>query len=324
MTANNLDPYTMSPAIKYDFETGQISQTRLPSAFGLSLMRLAAKATKPNEYVGLSLATRLVRSLLPSEQRIEVQLLPDTRFEFPYGDGYWSCLLDNTCSYSPECETFLKAMKDVNYAFIDCGANYGYMSVIVTSEEYGNKPSISIEPDPDTFNILKRNQELNSARFEIVNKAVFSKSGETVSLHGAKHEARSILNEDGQCQSGKIETLALNDLSHWLESAGKPATILKLDVEGVEIDAMAGADQLLDQDVLVIYEEHGADNTDSVSRYMSDTLGMKLFWVDETGCHEIKTAEQIKAIKRNPRVGYDFIATRSKFWLSEIARQFPD
>lgn len=313
----------MSSAIKYDFQTGQVSDVGIREGLGVALMRLAAKATRPIDRVGLSIATRVVKTVLPCERVVEAQLSPDTRFEFPYGDAYWGCLLDNAISYSPGCENFLLKMRDIDYAYIDCGANYGYMSALVTSHAYGHKSCIAIEADPDTFKILERNAELNKNRFELMNRAIFSKSGEMVNIYGAKHEARSILDNSGERHDGNVETLALNDLTGWLEKTGKTSVILKLDVEGVEIEAMKGASEFLTKDLLVMYEDHGSDKNHEVSRYFLETLGMQIFDTERGGCCRINSLEELAAIKTNPRVGYDFIATNSNHWLSKIEERFP-
>ncbi|MEM9330515.1 MAG: FkbM family methyltransferase [Pseudomonadota bacterium] len=305
-------------AIQYNFSAGTFKNTRLIEGLGLQLMKLSAKMTKPIEYTGMSVAHRLLRTMLPSNRFIEMQMLPDTKFVFPYGDAYWGVLLDNSTGYSPEVENFLMGLKDEEFCFIDCGANYGYMSAIMTSQAYGSKPSIAIEADPDTYKILKANAEINKNRFEIRNRAIFSKSGEMVDMRGTKHEARSILDENGNMQNGNVETLALNDLTTWIEAQGTDKVMLKLDVEGVEIDAMKGAQELLKKDLLVFYEDHASDKSHEVSRYFMETLGMRVFYPDVETCDEIKKLEDIDKVKTNPRIGYDFAATNSPHWLKAL------
>ncbi len=302
-------------AIHFDFADGKISGGNLIERAGLELMRIAAWMTRPADFCGFSYAARIVRTILPSDQPIRTQLLDDTVFEFPYGDAYWSRLLYNRVSYCPDIERFLVAMRDVDYLFIDCGANYGYMSAIVASDAYGNKSAISIEADPDTFSILQKNSENNNNRFETRHNAVFSKSGETVNLYGAKHEARSIIPDEGGTTGGMVETLALDDIP----KMGKKPIILKLDVEGVEIEAMKGARRLANTDCLVIFEDHGSDPTHEVSKYFLEDLKMKIFLSGENACREITSLDELAAIKKNSRVGYDFIATKSDFWLDHIA-----
>ena len=306
-------------AIHFDFADGTVSGGSLIERTGIELMRFAAWMTKPADFCGFSYAAKFVRTLLPSSQPIVTQLTSDTVFEFPYGDAYWSRLLYHRVTYCPDIEQFLRAMRDVDYLFIDCGANYGYMSAIVASDEYGNKPAISIEADPDTFSILQKNAENNDHRFEIRHNAVFSKSGETVNLYGAKHEARSIVPDEGGTTGGIVETLALDDIAKGFSKKNTKPVILKLDVEGVEIEAMKGAGRLQTSDCLVIFEDHGSDPTHEVSKYFFEDLKMRIFVSGENTCREIASLDELDAIKKNSRVGYDFIATKSNFWLNHIA-----
>ncbi len=305
-------------AIKYDFSEGTFEGTTLVERVGLNLMKLSAKLTSPLTYTGLSHATRILRALLPSDRNIETSLFPDTDFVFPYGDSYWSSLLNNSSGYSPEIESFLLKLRDVEYGFIDCGANYGYMSAIVTSQTFGNKPSIAIEADPETFQILEQNAKINNNRFECLNRAIYSVTGEMVDMSNAKHEARSILRDDGSIIDGNVETVALDDVLDWVEAQGKDKIMLKLDVEGVEIEAMKGAQQLLTKNLVILFEDHASDKVHETSQYFLETLSMRVFYSDGVEFREMTSLDDIKKVKNNPRVGYDFIATKSDEWLDII------
>jgi len=306
------------PPISHDFHSGKLRDANILEKFGMFALKSAAWMTRPIEYIGFSKAAALVKTFLPSKRSVRTMLFDDTSFEYPYGDGYWSRLAYSGDVYAKNEEDFLMAIRDADYAYIDCGANFGYMSSIVSSKTYGNKPAIAIEADPNTFDILKKNAELNQNRFDIRHNAIFSKSGEMVNIHGDKHEARSILDEDGNRGDGNVETLALDDLSSWLKKQKTKATMLKLDVEGVEIDAMKGAMELSKGDLLISFEDHGNDKTNEISLYFRDELGMRIFISGKTGCRELFTSEEISAVKKSSRVGYDFLATKSEYWLEKV------
>lgn len=300
--------------ILFDFNSDTISNTTATESLGLALMRLAAKSTRSMDYTGLSHINRLVRNLLPSRRFVRTRIFDDTEFEFPYGDGYWGCLLDNAITYSPSEELFLNAIADVDYAFIDCGANFGYMSSIVSSNACGKKSAIAIEADPDTFKMLERNWILNNQRFDLMHNAVFSKSGEWVDFGGGKHEARSIQEGKAVSDTSKVETIKLDDLAPWIDEQNCEHLVMKLDVEGVEIEALKGAGSLMKSDPCIMFEDHGADTTHEVSRFIKHELGMGIYFSDEEGCREIKSLDELADIKHNPRVGYDFLAARGDFW----------
>ncbi|MCF6321758.1 MAG: FkbM family methyltransferase [Rhizobiaceae bacterium] len=309
-----------SATISHDFATGRISGAGIVERIGIELMRTAAYALAPFQFVGFSWAARIVSSVFKSDKQVQVKFADDCIFEYPYGDGYWGVLLYNKSTYAPDVEPYLKSFADLEYAFIDCGSNYGYMSVLVSSAQYGSKPSIAIEADPGNYKITAQNSKLNGNRYDHLHNAVFRESGKQVTLFGAKHEACSMLEEVGGGARAQVETLALNDLSGWLEDKGSLPTILKLDVEGVEIDVLQGAGYILKGDCLINYEEHGAEKTHEISRYLKDQLGMRLFLGDENGnaMKEITSWKQLDELKTNPRWGYDLFATSSKFWLPRL------
>ena len=309
---------TADSPILHQFQTGNIDNAGLHERIGVFALKSAAIMTRPIEYVGFSKAAALVRTFLPSSNVIQTTLFDDTLFEYPYGDGYWSRLVYNGDVYSRQEEEFLRSIRDIDYAFIDCGANYGYMSSIVTSETYGKKPAISIEADPNTFLYLKRNAALNKNRFEIHHNAVFSKSGEMVNIYGHKHEARSILNADGKHSDGNVETLALNDLEPWVKAQNTERLVIKLDVEGVVIDALRGSGNLFEYNTLVMYEDHAKDKSSEVSDYIMTELGMNVFFSGPQGCKHIKSIDEVKKIKTNSHIGYDFVATNNENWIKDL------
>lgn len=287
----------------------------------MALMKLGARLTSGMSYVGFSKGAKLVGGVFRSKRPVMVRFAGDCLFEFPYADGYWGQLLDNRTTYGPEIEELLKRWKNTPYAFIDCGANFGYMSVMVTSSAFGNQKAVAIEADRNNFEQLSRNAALNGNRFECRHNAIYSQSGKELDLYGAKHEAFSLEEGEGGVSRGKVTTLALDDLISWLDTnaKGRPV-ILKLDVEGVEIDAMKGAVELAKRDCLVIYEEHGNDPTHEISRFMADELGLRLFHTENAGYvpQEFADFDEMTRLKRNSRVGYDFLATKSPFWLEQL------
>lgn len=307
-------------AIRFDFATGAFFGARPVERVGLALLRLGAKLSAPINHVGYSLGARLVRAVLPSKRAVRIEFGDGSLFEFPYGDGYWGQLLDNRSGYAPPVERLLLALRDSRYGFIDCGANFGYMSVLVSGPAYGAKPAIAIEADAENFAQLSHNCAINANRFECRHNAVYSKSGETVDLYGSKHEALSVMPESGDRPRGSVTTLALDDLHDWFAAQDTPLLVLKLDVEGVEIDALEGARRLLNQECLIIYEEHGNDRDHTLSRHLKERHGMHLFAEPDSGggLIEIGDFAFLDRFKRNRRVGYDLFATNSAAWLPKL------
>ena len=100
----------------------------------------------------------LLRKTLP-ERDIAIKLNSDATFAFPYGDGYWSKLLNRSFAYEDELELLFRDSVGVDYTLLDCGANYGYWSVLVSSAPYGSHKAIAIEPSSQNFAKLSEQRQ---------------------------------------------------------------------------------------------------------------------------------------------------------------------
>ena len=134
----------------------------------------------------------------------------------------------------------------VDYTLIDCGANYGYWSVLVSSAPYGSHKAIAIEPSSQNFTKLKNNAEINGNRFEVMKCAIGASRG-TARLSGTKHEAFSIAGDAGD-GGEDVPVIALDNLLDDGKVSPNGKYLIKLDVEGVEIEAIKGGARLLQGD----------------------------------------------------------------------------
>lgn len=245
--------------------------------------------------------------------RDQVVLNDDAVFRFPEGDWYWSRHREGG-TYETEIDRVLRRAAPRPYAFIDAGANFGYWSVLVSSRPYGSHPAVAIEASHDNYLHLDHNARANGDRFGLLHRAVLDRSGEQVGLHGEKHYGRSLHPEWHPQDTPQIEwvpTITLDDAArdHLPPPPGHPP-ILKLDVEGVEIEAMSGAQGLIDTGALVIYEDHGKEPTHRTSSFAL-SLGLTI-WRDEpdAGAVRVTSLDQVEAIKQNETKGYNFFAHR--------------
>jgi FkbM family methyltransferase len=279
------------------------------------LLQAGAAASAPIGHRGFSIGSRLVSSMI-ERRDIVLALNENARFSFPLGDGYWSPLLDQSFIYEPEIERFLTAIADVDYAFIDGGANFGYWSVLVSSRPYGSHSVIAIEASAANAARLSHNAELNGGRFTVLHRAIGAATGGHARLGGRKHEARRV--GDGAGES--VEMMALDSLiDQGLLVRGR-RLIVKLDVEGLEIDAIKGGRHLLEGDTILIVEEHGADRAHSVSNYLLSATPCRLFVLDPASWRYEPLTELsvLDRIKTNRAIGYNVFATASPYWEGRI------
>lgn len=266
---------------------------------------------------GYIMCANLLRRALPKRD-IVVMLNKDARFAFPFGDGYWSKLLYPAFSYEDELELLFRHSVEVDYTLLDCGANYGYWSVLVSSGPLGSHKAIAIEPSAQNFAKLANNARINGSRFETIKCAIGSARG-TAKLSGTKHEAFSIVGA-ADAAGEEVPVLALDNLIDDGRVAANGKYLIKLDVEGVEIEAIKGGTRLLQADSVIMCEEHGNDPAHTVSRYILDHTPLTLF-VRDPASNRFETVTDLlilDRIKVSTNVGYNVFATSSAFWLDRI------
>jgi FkbM family methyltransferase len=277
---------------------------------------LGSKVASNFSHRGYNMCANLLRTTLP-ERGIQIKLNPDAVFEFPYGDGYWSKLLNRTYHYENELELLFGHSADVDYTLLDCGANYGYWSVLVSSKPFGSHKAIAIEPSGQNFPKLANNAKINGNRFETMKCAIGATRG-TARLSGTKHEAFSIAGD--QSDGEEVPVIALDNLLDDGKVAPGGKYLIKLDVEGVEIEAMKGGVRLMQGDSVLLCEEHGNDPQHTVSRYILEQTPLQLIVYDPRS-NRLETVTDLSILDRikvSTHVGYNVFGTASAFWLARI------
>jgi len=246
----------------------------------------------------------------------------DATFIFPQSDNYWCpSVTVGEGLYEPEIDWLMQRASDKPYAMLDCGANLGYWSVLASSAPYGRHAVVAIEASRANCELLRRNAEANGERFSILHRAVYSQSTQLVRLYGHRHYGKSLLPDwhpDGEGQVEEVETITIDDAADRYFPGRRYPLLLKIDVEGSEIEAIRGARKAADEGALIIYEDHGKDPGHRISRFVLALDGVEV-WSLGAGKRpiSIRTAEQVAAVKTDPRNGYNFFAyRRSSPWSS--------
>jgi FkbM family methyltransferase len=305
------------PPIQFDRTTGVLEGANAWERLAALALSSGSKVASSFSHRGYNSCANLLRKTLP-ERDIAIKLNSDATFEFPYGDGYWSKLLNRSFSYEDELELLFKDSVSVDYTLIDCGANFGYWSVLISSRPYGSHKAIAIEPSSQNFAKLKNNAEINGSRFEVIKCAIGAARG-TARLSGTKHEAFSIAGDAGD-GGEDVPVIALDNLfdDGKVSAAGK--YLIKLDVEGVEVEAIKGGTRLLQADSVVLCEEHGNDPHHTVSRYILEQTPLKLIVYDPRS-NRLETVTELSILDRikvSSHVGYNVFGTASAFWQNRI------
>jgi FkbM family methyltransferase len=258
----------------------------------------------------------ILGSLFDRNNAVTVQLPCGGRLRVLLNDGYWISLVSSTHEYEPEIGFLLRHfLERSNAFFLDCGANIGYWSV-VASRLTGPGRVIAVEAVPRIFDLLTQNAALNSGRFSCVLAAVWHRDDEPLSVvcHRRRHARSSVVDlrdkigKPGYSEE-KITSITLDTLCERqrVPSAG---VIIKLDVEGAEVSALAGAKRLTERrDLVVIYEDHGSDEQSRVSRHILTALRFNVYHCAANfRVERIEGTEALRRIKRERRKGYNFAA----------------
>ncbi|MBR1142221.1 FkbM family methyltransferase [Bradyrhizobium sp. AUGA SZCCT0431] len=304
------------PPIQFDRASGALEGANPWERLAAVALTLGSKISSNFSHRGYNMCANLLRRTLP-ERDIDVRLNSDATFAFPYGDGYWSKLLNRSFAYENELELLFRESVDVDYTLLDCGANYGYWSVLVSSKPFGSHKAIAIEPSGQNFPKLANNARLNGNRFEVMKCAIGAARG-TARLSGTKHEAFSIAGD--QTAGEEVPVIALDNLIDDGKVTAGGKFLIKLDVEGVEIEAMKGGKRLLEADSVILCEEHGNDPQHTVSRYILDQTPLKLIVYDPRS-NRLETVTDLSILDRikvSTHVGYNVFGTASAFWLDRI------
>lgn len=250
------------------------------------------------------------------DARVVVTVAPDTRLHVPLGDIYWNTLLRE--EYEPEIAAALARHLDGETCLLDLGANIGYWTV--RGRDVARR-TVAVEANPTTFRRLQDNASLNEAdpaRTQLLNRAVWSSSGETLTLrfHEVHHAAATLVAEDSPMETASwqeavVETVSVSDLARDHLPDDGSRVIVKLDVEGAEREAVDGAaDLVASRPVLFLYEDHGSDPDCRVTRHFLD-LG---FEIRDVSSGAPLTLEQVAATKTVPTTGYNFAAHLPGRW----------
>jgi FkbM family methyltransferase len=305
------------PPIHFDRASGALEGANLWERTAALALVTGSKISSHFSHRGYNGCANLLRKTLP-ERNLAIKLNEDATFEFPYGDGYWSKLLDRSYHYEDELELLFRHSADIDYTLLDCGANYGYWSVLVTSAPFGAHRAIAIEPSSENFPKLANNAEVNGRRFETLKCAIGATKG-TARLSGTKHEAFSITGgADGGGED--VPVMTLDDLFNDGKIAPGGKYLVKLDVEGVEIDAIKGGNRLLAGDSVIMCEEHGNDPDHTVSRYILEQTPLKLIVYDPRS-NRLETVTELSILDRikvSSHIGYNVFGTASAFWQNRI------
>jgi FkbM family methyltransferase len=172
---------------------------------------------------------------------------------------------------------------------IDAGAAWGDTALLFAHEvgQYGKV--YSFECEPTNVDILQKNFKLNpelAARISIISKALWRKSGETLSLY-SKGPGTRVSKERNNSDLLKVKTISIDDFSKSLPRVN----FIKMDIEGSELSALEGAKNTIRKftPTLAISIYHSLSDFVNIPDYLK-SLGVNYYYyIDHGSIHAEET-----------------------------------
>jgi len=227
-------------------------------------------------------------------------------FRIALDDGYWTRFALYRVPYEPEIAAVLRAASGATPLFCDLGANKGWWT---TRAAPLFERVIAVEASAATFAALCTNADAQP-NVTLHRAAIHARSGEEMRFVNT-HLSHASARLEGAAAAGPLDrvecvpTLAIDDLV-----PEGLAALIKLDVEGAEIAAIDGAKRALAEGAVLIYEDHGNDPACEVSAHLLAQPQMRLHAI-EAGLVPLRDLDAIRARKRDPFTGYNFLAARA-------------
>jgi FkbM family methyltransferase len=139
-----------------------------------------------------------------------------------------------------DVEEFIRSHLREGSVFVDVGANAGYYTLLA-SKLVGNKGYVyAIEPIPSTVALLEANVKLNNCTNVMVYRvAAWSSKGKlTLNVPASMYGWASVM------QKGRSVMVKAETIDNILRNVGS-VDILKVDVEGAELQVLQGAKEVL-------------------------------------------------------------------------------
>lgn len=156
-------------------------------------------------------------------------------------------------------QDFLKA----GDTFVDVGANIGWLSLVGADRVAKNGKVYAFEPVPTTFDILKSNKKLNEFSQIELNQFALGNKEETLTIYPEKENrgGASILNHHSE-KGVDIEVKKLDNLI-----INSTINVIKIDVEGFELDVLKGAIETIKKDNPKLIIEHSIDRNNTAEQF---------------------------------------------------------
>ncbi len=156
----------------------------------------------------------------------------------------------------PEVQEALSAHLRPGDVFYDIGAGVGFFTLLAARQVTPNGRVVALEPNPETAERLRRNVELNGLQnVEVIERAVAADNGRAV-ITSAGTASRLAGAEATGPSAVAVSTVSIDRLVD--ELGGYQPSLVKLDIEGAECEALRGmTETIASAQPKILCETHG-------------------------------------------------------------------
>ncbi|MEQ1618750.1 MAG: FkbM family methyltransferase [Terricaulis sp.] len=212
-----------------------------------------------------------------SAKTVRLHPLPKTAAGFEFepleGDSIIAQSVRDTGTYEPEILAAFELFLRPGDTFVDVGANFGWHSVHAARIVGSAGKVFAFEPVPYIAEVLERNCRRNGFNNVEVHR---------IALGARQAQVKMALNSEnpgGGCVAD-FGTLPVHMFALDQVIADARPTLIKIDVEGHEMEVLRGANRTLDAEPVVVLEYNRGPHRKRIFRYLSDR-GYSLYIVSD-------------------------------------------
>lgn len=216
------------------------------------------------------LARHFIYPILPLEGTFLTVLFHGLKIRLRYSETLGRAVLLHGGFETAEIE-FLRKKISAGDTLLDVGANVGIFSIAFADAVGVQGKVLALEPHPQNIERLKNNIELNHFQNVQIFPVAAGQVTREVELHLADDLAyASTIAVIGEHGNDQVMTTLMRKLDEIWQQVGAPqVTVLKIDVEGGELEVLKGAEELLRVcQPVIMAEANTKENLDQLKNWL--------------------------------------------------------
>lgn len=213
-------------------------------------------------------STRKIRIKMKSPVRGDIFFRESPSDHYTFGDVFEQEVYKSVLRYLPDCSTI-----------VDLGANIGFASLYL-AKAYPSARVASVEPNSENFELLQANLQglIRQGRCILMQAAVWS-AHKSLAVdpnwqHGAYNAFRLQDERVGQQGTDHVEGITMQEVL--AEAKFQHVDLLKVDIEGAEVELFRGNLDWLDRVRAIAIEFHGTSRQESGFDQILKTNGFEV------------------------------------------------